>query len=316
MTVSNVLRGNAARASEETRNRVLTIAAELEYVPVAQPMVQSRRIVTHIIGLVFDEMEIEQYWGGQVYRGLREGAAEFGYDLLIIVRDRHPWMDERGHLGFLDRRCDGMIFVTPKNRYETLKALAENELPVVTCFTGEVPPGVTLHALDNAGALKLAVERLVELGHERIAYLELSKERTDFTERLRGYMEAMALLSPGNERVISAEEGSTIWHDQVADAMAEGVTGFACSNDLLALHLMDFARSRGWRVPDDLSITGMDDIPEAGRRGLSTVKFSSAEVGRSAVESIARLICGEAAAPLKVVPVEWVERDTVAAPKL
>src|SRR5690349_18607437 len=82
VTVSNVLRGRESRASEETRARVLEVVRELRYVPVAQPMTQSRHAQTHIIGLVFDHVEPEDFWGTHTFRGFRAGAMQHGYDLL------------------------------------------------------------------------------------------------------------------------------------------------------------------------------------------------------------------------------------------
>jgi LacI family transcriptional regulator len=314
VTVSNVLRGRESRASEETRERVLEIARELQYVPVAQPLTQSRHTQTHIIGLVFDHGEPEEYWGTRTFRGLREGALEHGYDLLTILRARPNWMLDAEELNFLDRRSDGLIFIVPRDRYGVLESLVRHKIPAVSCFIADVPPGVATVVLDDVDAMRQAVKYLVERGHKRIAHLAYHAERADFAGRVSGYRSAMK--SAGLARHINIVQGGDEdgWQPRVVELVEKrGVTALTCSNDLIALIARNLADERGWRVPQDLSLIGMDDMPQAEKRGLTSMRFSSEAVGRFAVEAIVRLMNGETAASCsKVVPVELIERISVA----
>src|SRR5687768_13962103 len=114
VTASNVVRGRYEQMSEETRERVLEAMRELNYAPIAQPTMQSRHVETRIIGLVFDNIEPEDYWGTLTFRGLRDAAQHHGYDLLTILRAPARWMPNPEELRFLDRRSDGFIFIVPK----------------------------------------------------------------------------------------------------------------------------------------------------------------------------------------------------------
>src|SRR5690349_20383217 len=102
MTVSNVIHGRSSKVSPETCERVLQAIRELEYTPVAQPAMQSRHVETRIIGLIFDSIEPEDYWGTMTFRGLRDAAKTHGYDLLTILRAPERWMLDREELNFLD----------------------------------------------------------------------------------------------------------------------------------------------------------------------------------------------------------------------
>ena len=127
VTVVNILRGRDSRASAETRERVLAAARELNYVPIAQPASQRRHIETRIIGIVLDQFDIdESALGLSTFRGLREGAVEHNYDLLTLCRNEPNWMLGGEELQFLDRRCDGFIFVGPYKRRAVLDAVASS----------------------------------------------------------------------------------------------------------------------------------------------------------------------------------------------
>lgn len=316
VTVSNVLRGRDGRASEETRERVLEAVRELNYTPVSGPAIQSRHVETRIIGLVFDHVEQDDYWGATTYRGLRDGALEHGYDLLTLLRARPHWMLDNEELKFLDRRSDGFVFVVPRDRYGVLETLVEHRIPCVACYIDDVPEGVATVVVDNKGAMRQSVKYLVARGHRKIAHLAYHPERIDFHQRMKGYRAAMKAngLSRYAQVVIGDEKDG--WQAQVIELVEEkGVTAFACANDLFALILWNLAKERGWRVPQDLSIVGMDDTPETLERGLTTLRFSSEEVGRRAMQSLVHLINGEAVPRREVLPVRLVERTSVAHPR-
>src|SRR5690606_16655538 len=106
-------------------------------------------------------------------------------------RVRPEWMVNQEELQFLDRRSDGFIFIAPVNRYQTLEVLVKHKLPVVACFTDDVPEDVPTVMLDNADAMRQAINHLIAKGHQRILYLTSPLDRTDFEERKRGFDESM-----------------------------------------------------------------------------------------------------------------------------
>lgn len=171
MTVSRVLSDRSHTVAEETRQRVMQVVRELEYVPVGQPATQSRHVETRILGLIFDGTPFEGLWGLPTFLGLREAAMAHNYDLLTLLRVRPDWMLDQEELQFLDRRNDGFVFIAPEGRYSTIETLVRHQLPVVACYIADVPEGVPTIVLDNAGAMRMAVEHLVGQGHQRILHL-------------------------------------------------------------------------------------------------------------------------------------------------
>jgi LacI family transcriptional regulator len=222
-------------------------------------------------------------------------------------------------LQFLDRRSDGLIFITPINRYQTLQTLAQHRISAVVCFTDDVPESVPAVVLDDYGAMRQAVQHLTAHGHERILHLTLSLSRSDFQERWRGFEETMkaARLKPFVMSVDDAAEG-----DIAAGAAAallqkirrHHITAIACSCDKLAYWVQDIALANGLKIPHDLSLTGMDDQVESIKRGLTSIHFSSEEVGRVALEKVVQMIHGKRPPLKSVLPVKLVKRASVARP--
>ena len=314
VTVSNVLRGIDSRASVETRERVLAAVRELNYIPVAQPTVQRRRTATRVIGVLLDCLEFEDPWGMPTYRGLREGAERHGYDLLTLRRDPPRRAAEPPETRFLDHRCDAFVFLSP-HRPPMLEALVRHGVPAVTCFTDDVPEGVAAIMIDNELAMRQSVDYLVAQGHRRIAYLGDDAVRRDFEQRLAGYAAAMVEhgLDGLSHRAIG---GPASMPRAAAEALAMGqrgdITAIACANDGFALEFHHQATSAGLRIPDDLSIVGLDDLPEAREYGLTTFHVCYDEVGRRAMDAVVALINGESAqSASRAVSVRLVERSSV-----
>lgn len=320
MTVSRVLSDGNHQVAEETRRKVLEAVRELEYVPVAQPMTQSRQIETRIIGLVFDYTPLESFWGLTTFLGFRQAARLHDYDLLVLTRDRPEWMTDREEMQYLDRRSDGFIFIAPLGHYQLLESLAKRKLPIVTCYTKDAPPEVPAIVLDNQKAMHQAVQCLHEAGHKRILHLTTYPHRSDFLDRRLGYEQAMQQrrLEPLVLEVnsIYTEEAPALL---LKTLRKHQITGVVCNTDASAAFVWDIAEANGLKVPKDLSITGMDDLAAQAQRGLTSVHFSCEEVGRRAIEAIVGLIDGgdsqkQRSANQDPVPVELVVRRSVAPP--
>src|SRR5687768_7409802 len=86
VTASNVLRGRAGEVSAATRERVLEAVRTLEYIPVTPPTRQGNHTPTRIIGLFYDGIKLDEYWGLVTARGMHDSAIEHDYDLLTILR--------------------------------------------------------------------------------------------------------------------------------------------------------------------------------------------------------------------------------------
>jgi LacI family transcriptional regulator len=316
MTVSRVLSERSHQVAEETRKRVLQVVRELEYVPVGQPVTQSRHVETRTLGLVFDGTPLKDFWGLPTFLGLHEAALAYDYDLLTLLRVRPDWMFDQEELQFLDRRNDGFIFVTPINRYQTMQALIRHQFPVVACYTGDVPPEVPIIMLDNFGAMQKSVQHLVENGHQRILYFTTMPHRADFQERTRGFEETMKAygLQPCVLDIHNLPM-SEVAPSLMTMIREQRITAIACVSDSLASIVWDITLAHGLKIPQDISFISMDDLDEMATRGLTSIHFSCEEVGRRAVETVADMLQGgENRASGGLVPVHLVERSSVASP--
>lgn len=314
MTVSNVLRGRDSEASPETRERVLAAVRSLGYVPVTPPSRQRSHTPTRIIGLFYEEIKLDEYWGFQTSRGLHEGAIEHNYDLLTMLRTRSGEVINEAELRFLDRRSDGFIFLAPTGQSGVLRTLVQHDIPVVTAFTDENVEGVSSITLDNENAMKLAVNHVFEAGHRKIAYINWPLTRSDFRDRRRGF--EIAIQEVGCKPLIFDNTASD-WSEEVLKLIVQKkITTVICNSDYSALELLRTAKKHHYQAPHDFSIVGMDDIPQIESLGLTTIGYAVTEVGRRAVEAVTYRLAGDAAAQCNfVVPVELKIRASVAPPK-
>jgi DNA-binding LacI/PurR family transcriptional regulator len=321
VTVSNVLRGIDSRASAETRERVLKAAREMNYIPVKPPSVQNRQMKTHIISLVFEHHNITHYdLDLFTYEGLSEGARKHGYDLLTLLRAGSEKELERQEVRYMDRRSDGFIFaISMKGQNDSgLQVLARNKVPTVVCYRRDVPEGVAWVDTDNLDAMQQAVSCLTKHGHSRIAYLGGPPNNYHEMDRHRGWREAMEKAGQG-EYVSCVARGNTnnwkIDRKAIKSLLQLDVTAVVCFNDTLALELWDVAEEQGLKVPEDLSIIGVDNRPDAAQRGLSSIAHSFRTIGRLAVDTWVEVAAGgEPAKCCKLAPVELMERRSIASP--
>jgi DNA-binding LacI/PurR family transcriptional regulator len=326
MTVSRVVRGRRHQVNEETYQRVLDAMRELNYIPV-RPAMQNHHIETHCIGMVpYYRNPSRNQIDSQTFAGLCDGAGRNGYDLFILLRAEAEWLGDREDLRFLDRRCDGYIFVSPgADEWQAgLESLAANDVPAVVCYRREVPEGVAWVDPDNEGIIQAAVGCLRGHGHTHLAYmggppncgdneqclanLPGPRVNVDDRERLRHFL----LLAGESPFVSHLTDGEWQLKPREADELlGSGATGIVCVNDYVALQVWQAAEERGLKVPGDISIVGVDNQPEAAHRGLTSVGFGYENVGRLAVQAWLELQAGaEAEACSRVAPVYFTERSS------
>lgn len=301
MTVSRVLRGQGSGASEETSRRILELAHEMNYIAV-RPALQNTHLSTRVVGVVFDGADgVKSFVGAHTFEGLRDEAIRRDFDLLLHAGGScagAPGVSEgmlrREEAAFLDRRTDGVIFISPRERRALLEALVQHGFPVVSCFSSDVPPGVATVAPDNEGAMQQAVKYLHGRGHRRIAYFAGPDWHSDARERTSSWQAAMREHGLwACAEWIESSQGETARHVSAARRLlALQPTAVACHNDYRALLLDEAARARGLQLPGELSILGMDDLPEAGERGLSTLRLDFEAAGRAAIASVIAMIEG------------------------
>lgn len=317
MTVSRVLRGQGGSQFEE---QVLAAVRELDYVPV-RSAIQNRHVKTNVIGALLDsDFVLETELGRKTFDGLRRAAFDAGYDLLLLHPQQHLPL-ERQKIPFLDRRCDGFIFVVPAENPEILSLLVKHEFPAVSCYSTDVPEGVAHVVPENVVAIEQALQLLRERGHERIAFWGASQGHSDARERFGTYQRLMQ--AHGSTSVafdIDADGSKTVEvaaRDILDTIVQQNITAILCHNDERALALWDAVLERGLHVPRDLSIVGIDDMPYAAARGLTTFVNPFFAIGEQATQSLFAMLGGETSQnSSRRLTMTLVERDSISSPSV
>ncbi|QRP43278.1 LacI family DNA-binding transcriptional regulator [Amycolatopsis sp. FDAARGOS 1241] len=288
-TVSRAL-GSPDRVSAATRARVLEIVRELGYrpSPAARSLITGK---TGAIAIVVPDLGNPFFTG--VLKSVQAQARHTGHAVLVGDSDEDP-ATEQELVRTMAKQADGVLLCSPGIDDATITELAG--LTPLALLNRRVA-GIGATVMDSAGGMREIVAHLAALGHRRCAYLNGPLTSWSNSERLRGLRSAAAAhdveireLGPFAPRY---EDGAPA-ADQ---ALAAGVTAVLAYNDVMALGALARLRERGVAVPEEVSVTGFDDLVYAAVSAppLTTVAMPLAESGRRAVDLVLAHSAAEAA---------------------
>jgi LacI family transcriptional regulator len=319
-TVSNVVRG-VAEISPATRTRVLQAIERLRYRPngIARQFVQQR---STMLGVLLDDLS--NPGNAQMAQGVERAAFASGYTTMFCNIAGSSDMAIPAVDLLLSQRVAGIVMLALIEQGSPgYDALHEAGLPTV--FAGLSGNwGDSVGPKDAEGG-RLATGHLIDLGHERIAYVRTPLvERSGDQGRSSGYREAMRrrglqplpafVWNPGSRTVRINNRHVPF---EIAMASAGAPTAFFVSNDIGAIGLIDACEAIGLRIPADISVVGFDDITIAGlkRIALTTVAQPSMFQAERAVNLLVERIERPGIAPRHLrVPVELRVRESTAPP--
>jgi len=302
-TVSNLL-NNKGRMSEETRLRIRTAMDELHFTPNALVRaIRSRR--TRILGvLIFDLDRINQDKDHALTIPLLEGiyraSDASGYDVLLYTGwpgrpERHSGLD------FLNGHVDGLLWAVPPIGAPALERVAAAGLPVVTMLSRHVPDSVGYVNGDNIGAARRLVRHLVDRGHRRIAFAGPERASSNYQDRREGYRQGLAAAGLPYDPQLEARSADTRRPQEAANHLVDDwlsltapPTAVVAITDAWAEAVCLSLQGRGVRIPDDMAVTGFDDVPAARDvcGGLTTIRQPFGEIGSQAVDRLLEMIDG------------------------
>ncbi|WP_329103766.1 LacI family transcriptional regulator [Micromonospora sp. NBC_01699] len=322
-TVSRALRG-LPTVSEATRARVLAAAEQLNYTasPSASRLAGGR---TGSIAVVVPQ--VTRWFFGTVVDAAEETLREAGYDLLLYnLGDREQNRRQLFQTTNLQKRVDALMLVATPLGAADLATIAQLRLPGVTVSSGAAVPGWPSVRIDDVDAARTATAHLVSLGHHRIAHLagDASAELsfTTHLDRRRGYQEALraAGLMPDPRLDVEAEftvDGGSAATTELLNR-GEPPTAIFAACDEMAMGAMSTLRSAGLRVPQDVSVIGLDDHDLAAAVGLTTVAQPAAAHGRLAAGLLLDPLEGRprpAATASVILPTALVVRESTGPPR-
>ena len=313
-TVTRLLNGFEG-IKPTTRQRVLDALEELNYRPnLAARQLRSSR--SNRIGALADEMA--QTGPGRVIQGAVAGAREAGYVLDIVSMTGDDESSIAEALTYLELQQVAGIFATAQT--DQVKAVLDRHPPRVPILV-DYRIGHELDAeglsFDVNGGVA-AGNHLVGLGHRRVACLAGPNSWHSARDRVLGFVEAVEAAGATCELVMEGDWSPESGHDAgLRFPLDRGITGVFAANDYMGLGFMRALAERGVRVPEDVSVIGFDDIPEARflTPPLTSVAIDFEAEGDFAIRwLIANIEGGSRPSSAEFPAAELVVRDSTAPP--
>jgi LacI family transcriptional regulator, galactose operon repressor len=316
-TVSRVL--NDGPVSAPARARVLAAMTELEYRPSASARALASG-ATSTLGMVIPFFTHPS--AVERVRGVLAAVDETRFDLVVCnVADPAQRDDYLGRRVPLDR-ADGLLVVSLSPTDAEAEAFLAAGAPVV--LVDAYHPDLPSIVIDDVAGGRLATEHLIELGHQRIAFVgDTSDPGYGFVSsrrRCEGYCAALeaAGLPVRDELRRMGPHGRRTAHRLTNELLSapEPPTAIFAASDTQALGVLEAAGAQGLTVPDDLSLVGFDDVEVAPYVGLTTVAQPLYESGRRGLERLLEVVAGDDDGPLEeCLPLRLVVRRTTAPPR-
>ncbi|MDF2542341.1 MAG: helix-turn-helix family protein [Herbinix sp.] len=296
-TVSKVFNGRKG-VSEETRQRIIEIAEELDYFPnhSASQLARGKR---ETIGVVFSLLEsktLQDEYLIRIINGIFNKAELLGYRILVFTTNTV----ERNNQNFLQfcrsNNLAGLIIHGLDRDDPQLEKLINSEIPCVFIDINISGTKTTNISVDNVTACIDVVNILTGLNHQHIAFVSGNLHSSVALDRLKGYEIGMKAMNwplhviecdYSKENAYKLSKDYLLYHPEI--------TAFFCASDLMAVGVLDACIELGYKVPEDMSIIGFDNLSftQHIKPQLSTVAQNFYEIGNQAVDLLEDITKGK-----------------------
>ncbi|MGH9604074.1 MAG: LacI family DNA-binding transcriptional regulator [Terracidiphilus sp.] len=287
-TVSRTINGSPV-VSERLSKRVWQAIHQLGYYPNthARTLVSGR---SRLFGIIVEN--IVNPFFPELIRSFEEVAVAHGYEILVSSSNSNPSILTTCVRRMLERKVEGVAVMTFGEEEPVLDQLVHRNVPIVLAeFKLEDPKSSTI-LLDYKTGIHAAVKHLAELGHRRIGFLAGPHSLHSAITRENDYRSAMqaAELPIQKKWVVECDhtlKGGVAGFERLHTLPAPP-TAIICSNDMTAIGVLRAAYMQGLRVPQDLSVIGLDDIDfaEFTLPPLTTIRLSRVDLARAAFEAL------------------------------
>jgi LacI family transcriptional regulator len=318
MTVSRFI-NNSGYISKATRSRVEKAIAELGYVPNA--LARGLRFKqTKTIALILTD--ITNPFFTTLSRGVEDTASERGFNVIFCNTDEDEGK-EAEYLNMLQqKKVDGILLVPARCSVDSISLLQSRSIPLVVLDRRVPGVHVDLVRGDSEDGAYQLVRHLLKLGHRRIAILSGPASVTTATDRVAGYRRALAEASLDFDDSLVyfdafSQEGGYRMARLALDTHPRPTALFA-GNNFIAMGAFGALQEAGLRVPRDVSLVAMDDLPPpiAMDPFLTVAAQPAYEMGHQATDLLLQRLAGECSEERRevILPVTLVVRRSSAPP--
>jgi DNA-binding LacI/PurR family transcriptional regulator len=323
-TVSLVLNNNP-RISEKTRARVLSSVRKHGYQPnihargLASQTSQALSVVVPHLNHVFADI-----YFGEIVSGIYDRATERSYKVLLDIANE-KFVQSGEYINLLkSRRADGMLFIASSMKDEYLREFEDS--PYSFLLVNHYFPNSSLNyiAIDYRDSARQAADHLFQLGHRQIGVVAGTNTYTGLEFRDSFIARCRELGIAGND--VLWEDGGVEW-SQEGGFEATGrllgrnpnITAIMAGNDRMAIGAIRYVHQHDRRVPEHISVMGVDDIPQAKFTvpGLTTIRHDLYQLGQLACERLIDLFQGKSTVVHELLPAQLIVRESTGrAPKV
>lgn len=312
-TVSNAY-NRPDQLSNKLREQILATAERLGY-PGPDPMARGLRMRrVGAVGVLFTEhlpFAFEDPASVDFLAGLAEELGEMGDSMLVIPASSQSEGEYDTNL-IRQAVVDGFVVYSVADNDPFLATVRSRGLPTVICDQPADVSEIAFVGIDDREAIKPAVRHLTELGHKRVGILSvrLSRDPNDGSvtperlaaahhqvqkNRVEGALEALAEagIDAGEVPIVERHFNDRKNNKEAAEELMTShpdLTAVVCTTDTQALAVLEYAKEKGIRVPEELSVTGFDGIERAKMLGLTTVIQPNRDKGRAVGKALAQEI--------------------------
>jgi LacI family transcriptional regulator len=291
-TVSRVL-NNYQHVRPELRSRVREAMENLGYVPNRQ----ARRLVggkSGVVGLMIHALGTEYI--AELIRGIDDALGLVDYDMMLYTTHRHKEKEDFYARSIASGLADGLLLVVPTIGESYLDALRESNFPHVMVDVDMSDGKSWSVGINNWQGAYEATRYLLELDHRRIAIITDQLEMSTSSSRLAGYKAALERYGVPFDPELAKEDNYMFPYTRKLVesllALPDPPTAIFTTGDRAALQVMETLRLHQIRIPEDISLVGFDDIPQASSvyPRLTTIHHPIYEMGQAAVQILLKQI--------------------------
>jgi DNA-binding LacI/PurR family transcriptional regulator len=308
-TVSRALKNHPSIGAETTQ-RIHELAKELGYIPsaVARSLVSSR---SNTIGVAVNDFLNPFYVN--LISNIEEAVQDNPYHIFVSSFHRNKERELALTEVFFESRLAGVIVLGSLIDRGYLAWPNRAAMPIVLVSAPAYPFSVSVN--HYLGVCQ-AVEHLIGLGHRQIAFVAQGHHSHTEKQRLQGYRATLTQHHlPVDDRLIVAGDGGMTGGIAAVPrllALPHRPTAIICYNDMTAVGVINGLQQQGYRVPQDFSVVGFDDlsIASAYSPSLTTVRQPAQQIGQGAIDILRRLIQGETDTAVRIFEPEFIVRQS------